>query len=200
MSMILLLERIEADAVSVPSEPAVTACGATEESFTLRIAHTDCDDDSDDMDAIDDDFADEDFADVFDGMLPGFDSENSISLEKAWHGLHFLLTGDPWGGSGHAAFLLAGGREAGEDTGYGPARVIDAAEVRGIDRTLQGVTSTELWSRFDAQAWREADIYPGCADEPEEDLREEYLGYFEELKDFVAETAACRGAMRITMA
>ena len=24
------------------------------------------------------------------------DDENSISLEKAWHGLHFLLTGEPW--------------------------------------------------------------------------------------------------------
>ena len=89
------------------------------------------------MDAFDDDnFDDDDYADVFGGMLPGFDSENSISLEKAWHGLHFLLTGDPWGGSGHAAFLLAGGREVGEDMGYGPARVIDAAEVREIDQAL----------------------------------------------------------------
>jgi hypothetical protein len=199
MSMILLLERIEAGAVSVPSEPAVSACGDGEESFTLRIAHTNCDDDTDDSDAVDDDFADEDFADVFGGTLPGFDSDNSISLEKAWHGLHFLLTGDPWGGSGHAAFLLTGGREAGEDMGYGPARVIDALEVQDIDRTLKGVTSTELWSRFNARAWQQADIYPSCADEPEEDLREEYLGYFEELKDFVAETAACGGAMRITM-
>ncbi len=192
MSMILLLERIEADAVSVPSEPAVSACGASEESFSLRIADVDCDDDSAEMDAGDDDFVDADD----DGDI---DSENSISLEKAWHGLHFLLTGDAWGGSGHAAFLLAGGFEVGEDMGYGPAREMDAAMVREIDRTLQSVSSTELWSRFDARAWQQADIYPECADEPEEDLREEYLGYFEELKDFVAETAACGGAMRITM-
>jgi hypothetical protein len=83
--------------------------------------------------------------------------------------------------------------------GYGPARVIDASEVREVDRTLQDITSTELWSRFDAQAWRQADVYPSCTDEAEEDLREEYLGYFEELKNFVAETADCGGAIRITM-
>jgi hypothetical protein len=83
--------------------------------------------------------------------------------------------------------------------GYGPARVIDAAEVREIDRTLQGITAADLWSRFDAHAWQKAEIYPDCADEAEEDLREEYLEYFEELKEFVAETADCVSAIRITM-
>lgn len=23
---------------------------------------------------------------------------NTLNIDKAWHGIHFLLTGDPWGG------------------------------------------------------------------------------------------------------
>jgi len=81
-------------------------------------------------------------------MLVGRDSENSISLEKAWHGLHFLLTGDPWGGSGYRAFLLCGGIEQGEDMGYGPARLFDAEEVGEIAETLSGF---EMLKEFVAQ-------------------------------------------------
>lgn len=33
------------------------------------------------------------------------------------------------------------------------------------------------------------DIYPGIWDEDEEDLKEEYLGYFQELKQVVAAAA-----------
>ncbi|MCA9179414.1 MAG: DUF1877 family protein, partial [Planctomycetales bacterium] len=35
-----------------------------------------------------------------------FEQFESISLEKAWHGLHFLLTGDAWETEGPAAFIV----------------------------------------------------------------------------------------------
>ena len=104
---------------------------------------TDFDDDTIDIDAVDDNFANE-IAGAFREIQPGFGNENSISLEKSWHGLHFLSTRDPWNNFGQATFLPAGGREVDEDMGYGSARMIDAAEMRVIDRTLQSVTSTEL--------------------------------------------------------
>ena len=47
----------------------------------------------------------------------------TCSLEKAWHGLHYLLTGDAWGGGPPLNFIVMGGDEIdGVDTGYGPPR------------------------------------------------------------------------------
>ncbi len=136
------------------------------------------------------------------GMLvgPEEDEDNMISLEKAWHGLHFLLTGDPWGGAGYQAFLLCGGTEQGEDMGYGPARFFDVDEVRDIHKVLDPITADQLWSRFDAERMAEADIYGAHWDDEEEsDLQEEYLEYFTMLKQFISETASEGNSLRITM-
>jgi hypothetical protein len=169
MSMILILENVSTTAAVETNEPATIPLNPS--------------------------------ADWGAGMLIGAreGDENSISLEKAWHGLHFLLTGDPWGGAGYRAFLLCGGREQGEDMGYGPARLFDADEVGEIANTLGGISAEELWSRFDAERMEEAEVYPGIWDEPEEDLREEYVEYFEMLKDFVLQTAKDGNSLRISM-
>ncbi len=128
------------------------------------------------------------------------EGEAAISLEKAWHGLHFLLAGDPWGGDGPRAFLLSGGTEVGEDLGYGPARLFDKNEVQEIAQELKNLTADELWEGFDPEAMAQAELYgAGWEDEAEEDLREEYLGYYEVLKAFVLRTAKEGKAIRITM-
>jgi hypothetical protein len=135
-------------------------------------------------------------------MLVGADEDedNMISLEKAWHGLHFLLTGDPWGGSGYEAFLLCGGTEQGEDMGYGPARFFDVEKVREIHNVLDPITTDQLWSRFDAHRMAQADIYGAHWDDEEEsDLKEEYLEYFEMLKQFISQIASEGNSLRITM-
>src|SRR5687767_14577361 len=45
-------------------------------------------------------------------------------LDKAWHGIHYLLTGTAAEGGKPLDFLVSGGREVGNvDIGYGPARV-----------------------------------------------------------------------------
>src|SRR5688500_16813482 len=50
-------------------------------------------------------------------------------LDKAWHGIHYLLTGTAWEGDPPLNFLVTGGREAGdEEDGYGPARTVTPAE------------------------------------------------------------------------
>ena len=77
--------------------------------------------------------------------------EATLSIEKAWHGLHYLLTGESWGGTGPRAFLLAGGLEQGEDYGYGPARYFTAIEVSAIAKELVRLGADDLWSKFDAK-------------------------------------------------
>jgi hypothetical protein len=44
-------------------------------------------------------------------------------VDKAWHAIHFSLTGDPFEGRIPLNFLVTGGRSIGEDLGYGPLRI-----------------------------------------------------------------------------
>jgi hypothetical protein len=108
----------------------------------------------------------------------------SVSLEKAWHGLHYLLTGEVWEGAGPLAFLLSGGEQEGGDEEA--PRWFTPQETVEIHQALLGVSDDQLWSRFDADEMAQNDVYPGIWDEPEEDLQEEYLMYFHQLKEAVA--------------
>jgi hypothetical protein len=108
-----------------------------------------------------------------------------VSLEKAWHGLHYFLTGEVWEGHGPLAFLLAGGEQLTDDDDM-PTRWFTPEETVEIDRALSAVSDKQLWSRFDADEMESQQIYPGIWDEDEEDLKEEYLGYFHELKKVVS--------------
>lgn len=112
---------------------------------------------------------------------------SGLSLEKAWHGLHYLLTGEVWEGNGPLAFLLTGGEPLGDEEEG--TRWITPTETAEIHRALSGITDDQLWSRFDADAMEQQEVYPGIWDEPEAELKEEYLSYFGELKQLVAEAA-----------
>ena len=112
---------------------------------------------------------------------------DSVSLEKAWHGLHYLLTGEVEEGRGPEAFLLAGGEVLGDEEDG--VRWFTPEETAGIHQALSGISDDRLWSRFDADAMEQQGVYPGIWDEPEADLQEEYLAYFHELKQVVAAAA-----------
>ena len=97
-------------------------------------------------------------------------------VDKAWHGIHFLLTGTAWEGSGPAAFLLQGGVEVGEeDVGYGPARAFSPAETRAIADALDALPPEELRPRFDPARMAELDLYPSIWTRPPEE--DDPLGY-----------------------
>src|SRR5690348_5219860 len=113
------------------------------------------------------------------GMLPGrgTTTAHSVSLEKAWHGLHYLLTGEVCGGHDPLAFLVAGGEQLGDDEESG-LRWFAPEETAQIHKALSNVSDEKLWSRFDADEMENQQIYPGIWDEDEMDLKEEYLSYF----------------------
>ena len=123
---------------------------------------------------------------------------NSISLEKSWHGLHYLLTGEVWEGDGPLAFLLAGGEQQGDDEET-PIRWFTPEETSQIHQALSRVSDNQLWSRFDAEQMEQHEIYPGIWDEAEEDLKEEYLEYFNALKQVVATAAQSRQGLVVTL-
>ena len=117
-------------------------------------------------------------------------SAPSLSLEKAWHGLHFLLTGSAWEADGVLSFLVSGGEPLSDvDLGYGPARFFQPDAIQQMDAALSGIADDELWSRFDPARMEAEGIYPVIWDEPEQDLRDEYLAYFHGLKAFVRQAS-----------
>jgi hypothetical protein len=123
-----------------------------------------------------------------------------VSLEKAWHGLHYLLSGSAWDGEGPTAFLLAGGTEIdGTDDGYGASRLISVEETARIHAALAKLSDDDVWGRFNPQDMEAQSVYPGIWDEPEEDLREEYLSYLQELRQLLASAAEQRQALVVSL-
>ena len=100
-------------------------------------------------------------------------------LDKAWHGIHYLLTGTAWAGSPPLNFLVDGGQTAGDiDVGYGPARLYTSVETQQIQTTLSALTDGELQSRFQPDEMMSFEIYPAIWNRPR--AEDDTLGYLVE--------------------
>ena len=115
---------------------------------------------------------------------------NSLDVDKAWHGIHFLLTGDPDEGDPPLALAVLGGTEIGDDVGYGPARYLTPEQVREVAAALRTKRRSQLEANFNPAAMKAADIYPALGEHPE-DL-EYVLTNYDELVTFY-HRAADRG-------
>jgi hypothetical protein len=127
-----------------------------------------------------------------------------VDLDKAWHCLHYLLTGSAWEGDEPLNFLVKGGTPVGEeDVGYGPARIFRPLEVAAIADALAPLDPATLMLRFDARKLEQLEIYPGRFSEL--NLHSDYelgyfLGPFEELKKLTARGKAERTGMLVWIA
>jgi hypothetical protein len=102
------------------------------------------------------------------------DAPSRIDLDKSWHGIHFLLTRSARDTSPPLGLAILGGRNVGEDNGYGPARVLDPPQVRIVADALTALDHDRLRRDYDPAAFVHADIYPsGIWREP--DIISEYL-------------------------
>ena len=87
--------------------------------------------------------------------------DQTIDIDQAWHGIHFLLTGSPDAGAYPLDFLLAGGMEVGaRDDGFGPSRAFSPDEVREIWSSIEPITAEFLQAQYTAQALVDNRIYP----------------------------------------
>lgn len=110
-----------------------------------------------------------------------------IDLDKAWHGIHWLLSDRVWEGSVPGGFLLAGQAVAIE-LGYGEPRVLTSAETREVAAMLDDTSTDELRARWDPERMMALEIYPEIWDRGDEEL--DYLiDYFGDLKAFVRSVA-----------
>lgn len=122
-------------------------------------------------------------------------NENAIGVDKAWHGIHYLLTGDAWGGDLPLLNVILGGTEIGDDVGYGAARFLTADEVSAAAAALEDITPEVLRSRYVASELSKNEIYPEIWDDPHDDAFG-YLGHwYETLRDYFVDAAAKQNAM-----
>src|ERR1700694_2486116 len=90
------------------------------------------------------------------------DGRERVVLTKAWHAIHFVLTGSRLGGAEPLNFLISEGTPVGEvDVWYGPARVLTSQQVREIAAALAAVMPEDVASRIDLKKLDEEVIYPG---------------------------------------
>ncbi|UQU66563.1 YfbM family protein [Couchioplanes caeruleus] len=125
--------------------------------------------------------------------------EAELDLDKAWHGIHFLLTRSAWKTTPGAGEAVLGGDPVGEDTGYGPARLLTADRVAAVAAGLRDLDAAALRTRYDAAALEEAEIYPGIWDA--DDVFETYLGpNADQLRAFYLAAARENQAVLLTIA
>ena len=118
--------------------------------------------------------------------------DDLVDVDKAWHCLHFLLTGTAWEGQPPLDFVVRGGTDVGDDMGYGPARALGSAELRAIADALDKLERRDLISRFNATKMDELEIYPPGGWQEVDPNSEETFGYFSGAFDAV-NTLARRG-------
>jgi hypothetical protein len=85
-----------------------------------------------------------------------------LVLDRAWHAIHYLLTGSRLGGDAPLNFLASEGTPVGEvDVGYGPARVLSSQQVRQLASALIMIDPDEVGRRVDLAQFQAEGIYPG---------------------------------------
>ena len=115
-----------------------------------------------------------------------------LSLDKAWHGVHFLLAGTAEPGPALRSQAVLGGVELGDDpegfSGYGPARYFRATRVRELsDELRRPEVEADAIARFDPARMSQLRIYPGWRAGAED--KEWLIDAFQRLRDFYSGAA-----------
>ncbi len=119
---------------------------------------------------------------------------DEIDIDKSWHVLHYLLTGDAEATDSPLSLLQRPYPNIGnEDIGWGPAFAIDSASMAAFAEAVHSIELAEFRYRFDPARMSEDDIYLGNSFDAEDD---EGFWYFEHwfgvLRDFAGQCARRR--------
>lgn len=121
------------------------------------------------------------------------EDEAVVDVDKAWHGIHFLLTGTAGEATDALGWVILGGEPL-EDTD-GPVRLLDPDQVRAVAAALSGTSDTTLRQRFDPVAMHRAELYPQIWDEGPTLLDLYLLPGVATLRTMYAEAAAMGAAV-----
>ena len=121
----------------------------------------------------------------------GPDKERALDVDKAWHGIWYLLRE---AGGGPVDVVGGGSPVSDVDQGYGPARYLTAEEVRAGAAHLEATAWESLADHFDPVMMDSADIYPSIWDRGDEAI--DYLrANYKSLVGFFAAAASAGDAV-----
>jgi hypothetical protein len=116
--------------------------------------------------------------DYYENYNPEIEDVNPIRVDRAWHGILFLLTGESFDNYSHPlAKIFFSGQllDENQNMGYGPAHYLTPDQVAEINLAIAKISIDDLKSRFDAKKMTDMEIYPGPW---EEDGIIDYLTYY----------------------
>jgi hypothetical protein len=124
------------------------------------------------------------------GHGPAAGARAVLSLDKAWHGVHYVLCGEVEPGPALLSQPVLGGVELGDDegfSGYGPPRYFTAAQVADLSQGLNSPQiELEAAARFDAARMSQLKIYPGWQSSDAQWV----MDAFRRLRDFYSDAAS----------
>jgi hypothetical protein len=122
-------------------------------------------------------------------------SARSLDIDKSWHAIHFVLTGETWEAQPPLGDAVLGGTSLGDvDVGYGPARYLTPDAVQAVASALAAISVSDFASRFDIGALSDANIYPDVWEDADDELAY-ILPFYEELRTFFQQAAQAEDAM-----
>lgn len=120
-------------------------------------------------------------------------SNKKLDIRKAWHGIHFLLTGECYSNESPLAMAIFGGTEIGEDVEDSTTRYLTPEQVKEIATALRDVSKEDLAQRYVPSAFEENNIYPTEIWKSEGNQALEYLLNYYELMVAFYQSVAVRG-------
>ncbi|MCI8982392.1 MAG: YfbM family protein [Hungatella sp.] len=117
---------------------------------------------------------------------------NLLDVDKSWHAIHFVLTGQVWDAPDDEllSHVVMGGQPLEDmDMGYGPARLLERDLVKNLAEALDHWDEASFREKFHVKDMIENQVYPVMDNKDEEDFFEYVWFYFLELKNFFKEAA-----------
>lgn len=127
-------------------------------------------------------------------VLVDSEPDELFDVGRAWQAVHTLLTGSPWSWEGPAGDAVLGGVPLGDPSTYEPVRLLPPERVAAVAALLRDLEPEELGRRYDAGAFRQAEVYPDVWLDPEA-LGGFVLPAYRRLREFHADAAAAGDAL-----
>jgi hypothetical protein len=118
-----------------------------------------------------------------------------LHMDKEWHGIHFLLTGEPWPSGHPLGMAVFGAEDVGDNLGYGPARALTVDQVHYIANELSQISAEALRQRYDAQLMMKEMIYPEVWQREGQEALEWLVSGFQRLVTFYSAASSQQKAV-----
>lgn len=120
---------------------------------------------------------------------------DTLELDKAWHGVHFLLSGSRDGGSGIEGFLLSGDQI--EEAGDAEVFYHSPQNVAAFAELLHQTPPSLLRERFNGDRMDALNIYPESR--WSQAALDYLIEYYERLREFVSKHALEANALIVVI-